>query len=135
MAEGRTFKPEVMYAKRRRAVTSSRPKATSAVGLNLAGAAFGLNNDTVEISIMDLFDLERLLPFQSKQSAEDIEAEAAGALSVVSLGVGAVTMFGSRAVGVKGLVDSIARVCEVFGSAQARKWAGPVVGVLSQSCL
>lgn len=126
MDKPRVFKPEVMYAKRRRAMTLSRPKATSVVGL-------ATSRDTIEISIMDLFDLERLLPFQSKQSAEDIEAETAGALSVVSLGVGAVTMFGSRAVGVKGLVDSIARVCEVFGSAQARKWAAPVVGVLSES--
>jgi len=111
---------------------SGRPSA-NAVGLGLASTYTGIDGSSVDVSIIDLIDLERFMPFRKpvKMLIDIDEAEAAGALSIVSLGVGAVTMLGSRAVGVKGFVEAVARVCEVFGSPQARKWAGPAIGVLT----
>lgn len=133
----RVFRPEVMFAKRRNAFAKMQQHhkpafIVSAVGLQAT------RNDTITISVLDLFDFERLFPFKSspeQKKVDDADIEAAGALSVVSLGVGALTMFGSRAVGVRGFVEAVARTCEILGSPSARKWAGPVIGVMSSFAL
>jgi mitofusin len=128
----RVFRPEAMFAKRRRAQAMRRPTGAG-VGLSTPSSLAPSTPD-VEVSFLDLFDLERLLPVSKSRKAIDaaVEEDAAGALSVVSLGVGAQPKFGSRAVGVKSLVESIAHVCDVLGSPRARKWAGPIIGVLSE---
>jgi mitofusin len=123
---GRVFAPEVMFSKRRaKLALLQRRVGVGAVGLGQG--TFG----KVDVSILDLFDLERLNPFNAASKSVTEDVEAAGALSVVSLGVGAITMFGSRAVGVRGFVEAVARVADILGSPHARKWAGPVIGVLS----
>mgnify|MGYP001606406735 FL=1 len=60
-----------------------------------------------------------------------VEDDALETTAVLSLGLGSIGMIGSRLVGVKGTVESIARVFDVLGSKQARQWAAPVIGVLS----
>jgi len=40
-------------------------------------------------------------------------------------------MIGSQMIGLKGALDSIARVCDVLGSKQAREWVAPVIAVLT----
>lgn len=128
----RVFRPEVMFAKRRAATKGKFSGGTAGVGLRASEAA----NGSMEVSVLDLFDLERLVSFNKKSAASTSSSKEeegdASTLSVVSLGVGAITMFGSRAVGVRGFVEAIARACDILGSKEARKWAGPVIGVLSE---
>ena len=130
----RVFKPEIMFAKRRAALNKARAQQKSVDNLSSS-------SPDVEISLMDLFDLERLIslpsslssftpPFNKKLDSGSAIVEASSALSVISLGAGALTMFGSRIVGLKSIVEAITTACEVLGSKAARKWAGPIAGVL-----
>lgn len=137
--EQRVFRPEVMYAKHRKARLIHRGIAS--VGLNTPSSPSAQTLSTsksadIEISVLDLFDVERLWPHFSATANDDAKTvddpDVAGALSVSTIGVGALTMFGSRAVGVQGFVQTLARITELAGSQTARKWAGPVVGVLSE---
>lgn len=143
--EKRVFRPEVMFAKHRKARFVASNRGVASLGLSTSAAPSksltlasspSAGND-IEISFLDLFDLERLWPHLSAtgegKSLEEIETM--GAVSVSTIGVGALTMFGSRAVGVQSFVETVAKVADFAGSKTARKWAGPVVGVLSASSL
>ena len=137
----RVFKPDIMFAKRRAALrrrqAQRQPKADSSL-LSINSAS-----PDVEISFMDMFDVDRLLSFPSslsfslpghsnKHDTSIALVEASSALSVISLGAGALTMFGSRVVGLKSAVEAVTTACEVLGSKAARKWAGPIAGLLSK---
>jgi len=117
----RAFMPSVMFAKRRKAVDRFRT-AGSSLGLGVGASQLDL-----DLSIFDLFDFDRL--FNAKAMGE-AAVEEAGAVSAVGIGLGAVTMFGSRALGVKSFVDSIWRAFDVLSSPGARKWAAPIALVL-----
>lgn len=142
----RVFRPEVMFAKRRRGVGRLAAKGISS-GLGLGTPAMmpvspSSGNWSVtdfEVSFLDLFDLDRLLSHghllrlggkhekAGQHSDQLIESSA-----IWGLGLGSVGMLGSRIIGVKGAVDSVSRVLEILGSDSARKWAGPVIGVVSE---
>ncbi|KAH8919637.1 hypothetical protein BT69DRAFT_1352952, partial [Atractiella rhizophila] len=122
----RVFRPEVMFNKRRKGLDRRFQVLAGGVGL---GAT---QNHSIEVSVLDFFDLDRLFKvIQGQKAVQKVEEADAGTLSVVSLGVGAFTMFGSRAIGVRGFVEGVSRFAEILGSKHARKWAGPVVGVLT----
>ncbi len=132
----RVFRPEVMFAKRRRGVGRLAARGVSTgLGLGAAGLGLGWTATDFDVSFLDLFDLEHLwhsangISRKSRKAAEDDDALETGAL--VSLGVGSIGMIGSRLIGIKGTLASVTRALEVLGSPEARKWAGPVVGVLT----
>ena len=123
-----------MFAKRRRGVGKLAARGIS-TGLGLGSANVGASwtASEFEVTFIDLFNLERIYPSSDpakKQKAirEDEGGELA-AVSVVSVGVATLGMFGSRVVGVKGAVEAVTNLLELLGSQAARKWAGPVVGV------
>ncbi|KAK4700542.1 hypothetical protein P7C70_g5705, partial [Phenoliferia sp. Uapishka_3] len=136
----RVFRPEVMFAKRRRGMGKLAARGISS-GLGLGSAGVGLaasgqwSASEFEVSFLDFFDLERIYSpggsakGKAKKVGEDDDAIETGAL--VSLGVGGMGMIGSRLIGVKGTLDSVQRVMEILGSKQAREWAAPVIGVLT----
>ncbi|KAJ3481276.1 hypothetical protein NLI96_g7767 [Meripilus lineatus] len=53
------------------------------------------------------------------------------ALSVVSVGLGALTMVGGKTLGVRGLIEGMVRVTDLFGNETVRKWAAPVLGAVT----
>ncbi|KAK9900712.1 hypothetical protein P389DRAFT_16486 [Cystobasidium minutum MCA 4210] len=142
----RVFRPEVMFRKRREAIQKKRDGHVSLKQLKEQQAQYQLSSRAeIELSFMDLFDTDRLLSLgtylhvgggQGKSSnalisSHDAVVEAGSALSVVSLGVGAVTMFGTKVVGLKSVIEALTSLTELLGSKAARKWAGPLAALAS----
>lgn len=133
----RVFRPEVMFAKRRRGLGKLASRGVSTgLGLGAVGIGSGWSASEFEVSLFDLFDLERITSVGGlRKKAVAIEDDTLETGALVSLGLGSIGMIGSRMIGVKGTVESIARVFDMLGSKQARQWAAPVVAVLSTSSI
>jgi len=154
----RVFRPEVMFRKRREAMQKRRDgiAAAAAAQKKTKQQKEKLQQEQqlsirgeIELSFMDLFDTDRLLNLGSYLhvgggggssnngkstsliSSRDAVVEAGSALSVVSLGVGAVTMFGTKVVGLKSVIEALTSLTELLGSKAARKWAGPLAALAS----
>jgi len=131
----RVFRPEIMFSKRRSLASKKRrAEPTSAM------AVIPTLSKEIDISFFDLFDMDRLMLVggfgsgsgkKADSSVGALEASATSALSLASLGVGAVTMFGTRVVGVKSVIEAVTTALEVLGSKAARKYAGPLAFGLS----
>ncbi|GAA6004255.1 hypothetical protein JCM10207_002507 [Rhodosporidiobolus poonsookiae] len=131
----RAFRPEVMFAKRRRGVGKLAARGLSTgLGLGAAGAGVNWSATDFEVSFFDLFDFERMHSHGNAlrgKKHKAIEDEVVETGTIVGLGLGSLGMVGSRVIGIKGAMESLSRMVEVLGSKQARKWAGPVIGVLT----
>ncbi|GAA5937569.1 mitofusin [Sporobolomyces koalae] len=139
--EARVFRPEVMFAKRRRGVGKLAARGiASGLGLGAAtSTGLGTNwtaND-FDVSFLDLFDLERLYHLSTTGSTSEKRKMITDSDDVVEkgtlvgLGLGSLGMLGSRMVGIKGTMESLNKIVQLVGSKTARKWAGPVIGVLT----
>ncbi|PPQ84402.1 hypothetical protein CVT26_007222, partial [Gymnopilus dilepis] len=132
----RVFMPEAMFSTTRRAGKGlkSRRSSSTGGGAVVAGGMHGLGiglaqrQDMLETTFFDLFDVNHqfFLHFGDGKSSE--EESSPTALGLVSVGVGALTMVGGQAIGVRGLVEGIMRVSDLFGNETTRKWAAPVIG-------
>lgn len=130
-ANGRIFRPEVMFAKRRRGVGKLAARGVaSGLGLGAAGLSTGWSAAEFDVSFLDFFDLERVYS-SAGGKGKALEDDSLETGAIVSLGLGGMGMIGSRLIGVKGTLDTVSRVVEILGSKQAREWAAPVIGVLS----
>ncbi|KAH7885187.1 hypothetical protein F5I97DRAFT_1810228 [Phlebopus sp. FC_14] len=135
----RVFVPEAMFKVRpgkkgglhhRRSSTAS---AVVAGGVHNLGIGLAQRSDLLEPSFLDLFDVNHQfwVHFGDEKSGVDEEQEtSATALSVFSVGVGALTLVGGNAFNARGLIDGVMRVSELFANDSARKWAAPVVGAV-----
>ncbi|KAG1869039.1 hypothetical protein DFJ58DRAFT_766791 [Suillus subalutaceus] len=130
----RVFMPEAMFSlrsgkkglRRRSSVTAT---AVVAGGVHNLGIGLSQRPDMLDTSALDIFDFHRLWPhFTDDKKEADDEASPTTALSVVSVGVSALTMVGGQTFGARGIVDGIVRISELFGNETARKWAAPVLG-------
>ncbi|KAG2130645.1 uncharacterized protein EDB93DRAFT_1331993 [Suillus bovinus] len=129
----RVFMPEAMFSLRsgRRGVRRSSATATAVVagGVHNLGIGLSQRSDMLETSAFDIFDFHRLwLHFSDDKKEVEDETSPTTALSVVSVGVGALTMVGGQTFGSRGIIDGIVRISELFGNETARKWAAPVLG-------
>jgi mitofusin len=52
------------------------------------------------------------------------------ALRIFSVGVGALTMVGGKAIGVRGLIKGVVHVSELFTDETVRRYAAPVIGAV-----
>ena len=59
------------------------------------------------------------------------EEVAVSALSVASVGIGALTMIGGKVIGARSLLEGVVRVGDLLENETARKWAAPVLGAVS----
>lgn len=113
----RVFVPEAMFAKK---------SSTNFVGL-------GVSLDIVSVRVSDLFDVQHHLSFITRESKEEDEKNSL--VPSMSIGLGALTLAGSRSLGVKTAVDAFVRITDILGSRTARRWAGPVLLLVSVGAL
>ena len=106
----RVFVPEAMFAKK---------PSTNFAGL-------GVSVDIVAVRISDLFDVEHHLSFLTREGSASDEKETSLVPSM-SIGLGAMTLVGTRSLGLKTAIDAFVRITDILGSRTARRWAGPVL--------
>ncbi|KAF7370742.1 Transmembrane GTPase [Mycena sanguinolenta] len=137
----RVFMPEAMFSAVRRGKGSGANgvlKKRNGNAVIVAGGAHGLGiglsarPDMQETTFFDLFDVHHQfwVHFGDDKSSSEMDTTP-GALSVVGVGVGALTMVGGQAIGVRGVIEGIVRLSDFFGNETARKWALPVVGAVT----
>ncbi|KAF9241082.1 hypothetical protein BU15DRAFT_87326 [Melanogaster broomeanus] len=135
----RVFMPEAMFSVRPGAKGGlnrrrSSPTASAVVAGGVYNLGIGLSQrpDLLETSFLDLFDFNHHLSvhFGDGKTEEEDGEKHATALSILSVGVGALTMVGGKAIGVRGLIDGVVRVSELFADDSARRWAAPVIGAV-----
>jgi mitofusin len=63
-----------------------------------------------------------------KENSEDESGPSA--LSIMSVGVGVVTMIGGQAIGIRAFVESAVHIADVLSHETARDWAAPVLGAI-----
>ncbi|CBQ71274.1 related to FZO1-GTP-binding protein, required for biogenesis of mitochondria [Sporisorium reilianum SRZ2] len=120
----RIFNPQVMFGKRR--------AMPGLVGL-------GLGAQVVEVQASDFFDAYHHFTVVTGGSLSQDKSDKSGKssddelslVSSVSLGLGALTLMGGKALGAKTAVDVFVRISDLVGNPTARRWAGPVFAVVS----
>ncbi|SPC66418.1 related to FZO1 - GTP-binding protein, required for biogenesis of mitochondria [Ustilago sp. UG-2017b] len=120
----RIFNPDVMFAKRR--------AMPGLIGL-------GLSAEIVEVQASDFFDAYHhftivtggSLSQDKSVKKKDDNGDDLSMLSSLTLGMGALTLMGGKALGAKTAVDVFVRISDLVGNPTARKWAGPVFAVVS----
>lgn len=133
----RVFMPEAMFSAR--AVDRKKTRRVSGgvmgpMGVHSLGLGLAQRSELLEANFLDLFDVHH--QFWVHFGSEDEDAVSKGAdeevgptaLSVISVGLGALTMVGGKAMGARGLIEGVFRVSDLFASPSARKWAAPLVG-------
>lgn len=136
----RVFMPEAMFSAVRRSAKGHKSRRSSG-GAVVAGGIYGLGiglaqrTDMLETTFADLFDVHHQiwLHFGDGSLKEDEESPSLvpSALSVVSVGIGALTMVGGQAVGARSLLEGVLRIMDLVSSESTRKWAAPVVGAVT----
>lgn len=133
----RVFMPEAMFSAMRRGVKGVKNRRPShshiggaivAGGLNGLGIGLAQRPDLMETTFFDLFDVNHQFVVHFGDGKGDEESSTPSALSYVGVGVGALTMVGGQAIGVRGIIEGIIRVTDLFGNEATRTWAVPVLG-------
>lgn len=139
----RVFMPEAMFKAQSSAALGDKKsrrqsKRFSTGGAVVAGGAYNLGiglaqrQDLLETTFFDIFDVQHQfwVTFGEKGVSVDEDPNLT-ALSIASVGLGALTMVGGKTLGVRGLIEGIVRVTDLFGNETARKWAAPVLGAVT----
>jgi mitofusin len=138
----RVFMPEAMFSLRtgKKSGRAKSRRPSSASGAIVAGGIHGLGiglaqrPDLLETSFLDLFDAHHQFWVhfgEDKANSADEEDSTPSALSVVSVGLGALTMVGGQTLGARGIIEGIVRISDLLGNETARKWAAPVIGAFT----
>ncbi|KAF9468687.1 transmembrane GTPase fzo1 [Collybia nuda] len=138
----RIFMPEAMFSAVRRGNKGSKSRRSSTGSAIVAGGIHGLGiglaqrPEMLETTFFDLFDVHHQFYIHFGDGKEDsLDSEDSSslpsALSVVSVGVGALTMVGGQAMGVRGLIEGVVRLTDLVGNETTRKWAAPVLGAFT----
>ncbi|RDB18939.1 Transmembrane GTPase fzo1 [Hypsizygus marmoreus] len=142
----RVFMPEAMFSTVRHGTKGSKNRKSSSHGSGGAVVAGGLHGlgiglaqrpDMLETTFLDLFDIHHQFSvhFGDEHNKEDADTSLSSsipsALSVVSVGVGALTMVGGQAIGARGLIEGVLRITDLLGNETTRKWAAPVLGAFT----
>ncbi|KAL1700913.1 hypothetical protein EV121DRAFT_213215 [Schizophyllum commune] len=134
----RVFMPEAMFSTIRRGAKASKSRRSSTHGAVVAGGTIGLGiglsnrPDMLDTTFFDIFDVSHQfwVSFGDKEENEK-EDEGVSALSIVSVGAGALSLVGGKAIGARGLVEGMMHVADLFGNEGTRKWIAPVVGAFA----
>lgn len=114
-----------------------RTSGVQAVGLSLAR-----HGQLVQVNLSDIFDTQHHLFLARSQFPSSHSSSSSSSLDLIphvsemtgigaaSLAVGAFT-FGGKALGINTLIDGMIRISDLASNPFARKWAGPVIGVVT----
>jgi len=139
----KVFVPEAMFSTDRRGNKASRRRkivvagATHGLGIGLAS-----RSEFLETTFFDLFDVKyqfMLYFYNAKHTSssalcdgvdiDDDQGPSPTALSMLSLGLGALTMVGGQAIGARGMIEGILRLGDLFSNESSKNWIAPVLGV------
>ena len=125
----RVFMPEAMFSVDKNARRKSRRQSTLVAG-GVYGLGLGLAQrpDMLDTSFFDIFDVQHQFNIHFTDKKTDEEDPSLTALSVASVGLGAITMVGGKTLGVRGAIEGVVRLTDLIGNETARKWAAPVIG-------
>lgn len=90
--------------------------------LNFAG--LGIDGDIVGFRLTDVFDVAHHIELVASRVSKKEDERS---VTSMSLGLGALTLVGSRSLGFRSGVDVFFRVTDMLGSRVVRRWAGPVL--------
>lgn len=135
----RVFMPEAMFSTTRRAGKGMKRRSSSysniggaivAGGMHGVGIGLAQRPDMLDTTFFDLFDVNHQF-FMHFGDGKVEESTPTSALGIVSVGVGALTMVGGQALGMRAVLEGIVRVTDMLGNETARKWAAPVIGAFT----
>lgn len=132
----RVFMPEAMFSARTKAGRPKSRRVSSSNGLVVAGLGIGLaqRSDLLETTFLDLFDVHHQFSVHfggDKEHSSEDEDSTPSALSIISVGAGALTMVGGQAIGARSLIEGVVRLSDLVANETARKWAAPVLGAVT----
>ncbi|KAF8177023.1 transmembrane GTPase fzo1 [Pholiota molesta] len=125
----RVFMPEAMFSATRRGGKGIKRRSSSysniggaivAGGMHGLGIGLAQRPDMLDTTFFDLFDVNHQFFLHFGDGKTD-ESATPSALGLVSVGVGALTMVGGQALGMRAVLEGIT----------ARKWAAPVIGAIA----
>jgi len=129
----RVFMPEAMFSPKAKAGKRNSTSAVVAGGMYGLGLGLAQRNEMLEVSFFDIFDVQHQisLHFGDEKASNTDSDSGAGALSVVSIGFGALSVAGGKALGPRGIVEGLVRVSDFFSNENTRKWIAPVIGAVA----
>jgi len=129
----RVFMPEAMFLPKAKAGKKTSNNVVVAGGMYGLGIGLAQRSEMLEVSFFDIFDVQHQISVHfgdGKASRNDSESSS-GALSVVSIGFGALSVVGGKALGPRAIVESLVRISDFISNENTRKWIAPVVGVVT----
>lgn len=129
----RIFMPERMFLPK----NGGRNARSTVVAGGVHGLGLGLvqRPEMLECTFFDVFDVQHYFSLhfgngvdKTTRSEEDSPA---AALSIISVGVGALTMVGGKALGMRGILEGIVHLTDLLENETVRKWAAPVIGAFT----
>jgi mitofusin len=125
--------PEAMFSPKAKAGKRSSQSAVVAGGMYGLGIGLAQRSDMLEVSFFDIFDVQHQISLHfgdGKSVSSDAESHT-GTLSVVSVGFGALSVVGGKALGPRAIFEGLVRVSDFFSSENTRKWIAPVIGAVT----
>jgi len=129
----RVFMPEAMFSPKAKAGKRNSMSTVVAGGMYGLGIGLAQRSEMLEVSFFDIFDVQHQISLRfgdEKPTTTDGDSNT-GALSVVSIGFGALSVAGGKALGPRGIIEGLVRVSDFFSNENTRKWIAPVVGAVA----
>jgi mitofusin len=130
----RVFMPEAMFSTHRMRNGKRKIRRDSIVvagGMLGLGIGLAARPEMIQPTFFDLLDVPHHFWVYFGDGKEISENESGpSALSIMSVGIGVVTMVGGQAIGIRAFVESAVRIADVLSHETARDWAAPVFGAI-----
>ena len=130
----RVFLPEAMFSTTRRGGRGIKKRSSPNGGAIVAGGLYGLGiglaqrHDMLETSFFDIWDINHQIVVHFGDEGKEDDVTTPTALGLVSVGIGALTVIGGQAIGLRGLIEGVVRITDILGNESTRKWVAPVLG-------
>ena len=130
----RVFLPEAMFSTTRRGGRGIKKRSSPNGGAVVAGGLYGLGiglaqrHDMLETSFFDIWDINHQIVVHFGDEGKEDDVTTPTALGLVSVGIGALTVIGGQAIGLRGLIEGVVRITDILGNESTRKWVAPVLG-------
>jgi mitofusin 2 len=130
----RVFMPEAMFSTHRMRNGKRKIRQDSIVvagGMLGLGIGLATRPEMIQPTFFDLLDVPHHFWVYCGDGKENSEDESGpSALSIMSVGIGVVTMIGGQAIGIRAFVESAVRIADVLSHENARSWAAPAFGAI-----